>query len=76
MEIDGLETVKRAIQAGMGLSILSWNAVRLECSEGVLFASRIIEPEIHRSIYLRASVTMEKDLFEALRDILRDIGAR
>lgn len=75
MEIDGQDTVKRAVQAGMGLSILSWNSVKQECARGVLFASRIVEPEVDRPIYLRRSSTVETELYEIFRDILRDIGA-
>lgn len=74
MEIEGQDTVKRAVQAGMGLSILSWNSVRQECERGTLFAAPIVEPAIHRLIYLRASSAVERELFEAVLDILRGIG--
>ncbi len=75
MEIDGQDTVKRAVQAGMGVSILSLNSVTVEREMGTLFVARITDPGIYRSTYLRASPSVEREIFEIFRDILREVSA-
>lgn len=75
MEIEGQDTIKRAVEAGIGMSILSWNAVRNECAKGSLFVSRIVAPEIHRAVFLRRSAEADDALFDFFRDMLRDVTA-
>jgi DNA-binding transcriptional LysR family regulator len=74
LEIDGQDTVKRAVIAGIGDSILSWNSVKVECESGLLSASPIVDPEITRTVVLRKAPSIDVETFERLRDILREIA--
>jgi LysR family nitrogen assimilation transcriptional regulator len=73
LEIDGQDTVKRAVEAGIGDSILAWNAVRQECVKGTIWASQIIDPTPHRSVFLRKSSTTTRETAAIFRNILREI---
>lgn len=74
IEIDGQDTVKRAVIAGIGDSILSWNSVRPECESGLLFASPIVDPVITRTISLRKTVAIDTETFLQFRALLREIA--
>jgi LysR family transcriptional regulator, nitrogen assimilation regulatory protein len=74
LEIDGQDTVKRAVIAGIGDSILSWNSVKVEYESGLLSASPIVDPEITRTVVLRKTPSIDVETFERLRDILREIA--
>ncbi len=74
MEIDGQDTIKRAVGAGMGATILSWNSIRQECEAGRLKAAHITEPVIYRSIHLLKSKDMDQRIFNVFRDLLRDVA--
>ena len=83
VEIDGQDTIKSAIEAGMGGSIMSWNSVRHECLAGRLHVSRIVEPALGRTVYLGLGKGVEDklaaDIFSIIADVaensLRDIDA-
>jgi len=74
MEIDGQDTIKRAVSAGIGATILSWNSIRRECSLGQLQAAHIVDPVIYRSIHLLKSDTVDESLFGRFRDLLRAVA--
>jgi LysR family transcriptional regulator, nitrogen assimilation regulatory protein len=74
IEIDGQDTVKRAVIAGIGDSILSWNAVRQECESGLLFAAHIVDPVLARTISLHRTTAIDPETFDQFRSLLRDIA--
>lgn len=73
MEIDGQDTVKRAVEDGAATSIMSWNSVRKECQSQTLRAYAITDPDIHRSIFLSAASQFDQRCLEPLRKIIRNI---
>ncbi len=73
MEIDGQDTVKRAVEEGIAASIMSWNGVRKECNSNMLLAYAITEPDIHRSIVLSTASQFDQRLVGQLKDIMRNI---
>lgn len=75
MEIDGQDTIKRAVIAGMGATILSWNSIRQECAAGQLQAAHIVDPVIYRSIHLLKSKAMDAHTFSIFKDLLRDVAS-
>jgi LysR family transcriptional regulator, nitrogen assimilation regulatory protein len=52
MEIDSLIAITRAIADGLGCSILARATVRAELSKGTIWARRIIDPTLSRTLYL------------------------
>ncbi|OHV80520.1 LysR family transcriptional regulator [Rhizobium sp. LCM 4573] len=74
MEIDGQDTIKRAVSAGMGASILSWNSIRQEYEAGQLKAAHIVDPVIYRSVHLLRSKDMDDRTFILFRDLLRKVA--
>lgn len=76
MEIDGQDTIKGAIEAGVGGSIMSWNSVRSECLAGSLYASRITDPDLFRDVYFGVGKTMDRDIAEQFFSILSEISSR
>ncbi|HEY0124528.1 MAG TPA: LysR substrate-binding domain-containing protein [Rhizobium sp.] len=73
MEIDGQDTVKRAVEDGVATSIMSWNSVRKECHSKTLRAYAITDPDIYRSIFLSTASQFDRRCLEPLREIIRNI---
>ncbi|MFK0207069.1 LysR family transcriptional regulator [Agrobacterium sp. NPDC090283] len=76
MEIDGQDTIKRAVSAGIGATILSWNSVQQEQEAGHLHAAHITHPVIYRSIHLLKSREADERTFRLFRDLLRAVARR
>ncbi len=74
MEIDGQDTIKRAVTAGLGATILSWNSIRTEYEAGQLRAAHITDPVIYRSIHLLKNKDIDGETFRNVRDLLRKIA--
>lgn len=74
MEIDGQDTIKRAVTAGLGATILSWNSIRSEYESGQLRAAHITDPVIFRSIHLLKNKDVDGKTFRNVRDLLRKIA--
>ena len=74
MEIDGQDTIKRAVEAGVGGSIMSWNSISAECLAGKLTIARVIHPGLLRSVYLGLGKGIDPDLARSLFDILSHIA--
>lgn len=74
MEIDGQDTIKRAVTAGLGATILSWNSIRSEYEAGQLRAAHITDPVIYRSIHLLKNKDVDAKTFRNVRDLLRKIA--
>ena len=75
MEIDGQDTVKRAVSAGLGATILSWNSVEQEHRSGQLKVAHIVDPVIHRSIYLLKGEDIDDRTFLVFCDLLRNVAS-
>ncbi len=76
MEIDGQDTIKRAVSAGIGATILSWNSVQQEQEAGQLQAVHITDPVIYRSIHLLRNREVDERTFRLFRDLLRAVARR
>ncbi|MFB9949047.1 LysR family transcriptional regulator [Rhizobium puerariae] len=76
MEIDGQDTIKRAVSAGLGATILSWNSVAQELHTGGLRAAHIVDPVIYRSIHLLRNKDVDDRTFLLFRALLRDVAKR
>jgi LysR family nitrogen assimilation transcriptional regulator len=76
MEIDGQDTIKRAVSAGIGATILSWNSVQQEQEAGQLQTAHITEPVIYRSIHLLKGREVDERTFRLFRDLLRAVARR
>jgi DNA-binding transcriptional LysR family regulator len=50
MEFDNIETIKRSVEAGIGLSILPETAVANEVRAGLLVTRQFVEGEFRRPI--------------------------
>lgn len=79
-EIDALPQIKKLVELGSGVSILSLAAVHDELREGRLAAARIVEPTIQRSVHLvrnpgqlvtRASLEVEALLLDVMRTLVQ-----
>ena len=70
MEIDGLQSLKEAVAAGIGASVLSWHAVRHECGTGMLIARRIRKPSIDRSVVLESREQADPRIRALMRGLL------
>jgi DNA-binding transcriptional LysR family regulator len=77
MEFDNIETIKRSVEAGLGISILPRPALDNEVRAGTLAARPFTDPDMHRPIgiiYRRS-----RELSPAARTFLallqRDLGA-
>lgn len=75
MEIDGQDTIKSAVEAGVGGSIMSWNSVRSECLSGRLHACAIIDPPLYRDVYLGTSKAADANIARQFFDLLGNIAA-
>ncbi|WP_273687737.1 LysR family transcriptional regulator [Ketogulonicigenium vulgare] len=74
MEIDGQDTIKSAVKAGVAGSIMSWNSIRNECLDHSLSACLIDDPEITRNVYLRRGEHVPASLAEAFFVVLRQVA--
>lgn len=52
MELNGVEAVKRAVAAGLGISLFSWHAVAAELERGELHELRLPELRLERRLNL------------------------
>lgn len=71
MEIDGQESIKQAVVAGVASSIMPWNSIRNEVQTGKLFASRIVAPPLQRSVYLEMARGFDQTLARNFLLLLR-----
>lgn len=71
LEIDGYFTLKRAVEQGIGNTVLSWNAIRAECEEGKLHAAAISDCPFRRPVYLRRAAGVDMQLAWKFFEILR-----
>ena len=82
-EVTGLAALKAAISSGIGNTVLSQCAVVDECRKGELFARRIVEPDLRRTIVLdchkrnpiRQTEAVVRDLVIELLTALVEDGA-
>jgi LysR family nitrogen assimilation transcriptional regulator len=70
IEIDGLNSLKRAVAAGMGGTVISWPAVSHECAAGELVARRIVNPPFCRRVILERSQRIDTDTVRKVRTLL------
>lgn len=72
LEVDGHATLKKAVEQGMGNTVISWNSIRHECANGLLYAAPIVSPPLKRPVYLRRApgfgVEIAADIFHILRE--------
>lgn len=73
IEIDGLNSLKRAVSAGLGGSVVSWPAVSHECAAGEIIARRIINPVFQRQVVLERSRRIDPQTLAAIRRLLSDV---
>jgi LysR family nitrogen assimilation transcriptional regulator len=72
MEIDGQDSIKRAVAKGAGSTILSWHAAREEHVSGTLLAQQIVEPQIGRLLVLEHVEAADPHV-STLQDLLVDL---
>ena len=79
-EIDALPQIKKLVELGSGVSILSLAAVHDELCDGRLVAARLVDPSIQRSVHLvrhpgrvvtRASLEVEALLLDVMRSLVK-----
>ena len=54
-EVDGFQSLKAVIEAGLGYSILSWTAVERQVKAGLVTAAPIVSPTLTRTMVLDMS---------------------
>jgi LysR family nitrogen assimilation transcriptional regulator len=75
-EVDSVPLIREFVRHGFGHSILPLGAVRHDVQERRLHATRIVEPEIERTLYLAYSHTRPPSkAFLAVTDGVRRIAA-
>jgi DNA-binding transcriptional LysR family regulator len=80
MEFDNVETVKRAVEIGDGISIVPEKTVQQEVQSGVLCAIEIEKPELWRPLGIiskrhRSRTPAQREFLELLRDGGRERAA-
>jgi DNA-binding transcriptional LysR family regulator len=81
LEVDTIETAKRMVERGMGLSFLPLMAVGPEIRKGTLVPVKLIDAEpLHRSLDLihprhRPLRTQARSFLQVVRDIVKRSGA-
>lgn len=70
LEIDGLNSLKRAVAADMGSSVVSWPSVSHECAAGEIVARRIVNPGLNRHVMLERGRRIDPGTVEAIRGLL------
>jgi DNA-binding transcriptional LysR family regulator len=76
LEVEGLDTIKSAVKAGIGSSIMSWVSVRDEHAEGLLHARRICAPDLIRQVYLGWGKGAAPAMADSMLQILRNLAVR
>jgi DNA-binding transcriptional LysR family regulator len=81
MELDNIETIKRAIEANIGLSILPEPSIAQEVSAKAILAKPFAEEQLHRPvgiIYRKGKVFAEpvKRLLDLLKSPPKDFGQK
>lgn len=76
MEIDGQDTIKSAVEAGVGGSIMSWNSVRSECIAGRLHASFVTDPQLYRDVYLGTSKGVDMAMAQLFFILLAQVASQ
>lgn len=75
-ELDSMEPKKEMVMRRLGLTILPYGAVQKEVSDGLLMARRIVEPDLHRTLYLaRARQHPRSKARDALEALVRNLVA-
>lgn len=74
MEIDGQDTIKSAVKAGVGGSIMTWNSIRNECRDHILSACAIEDPEINRGVYLSQAESVSDEVAQAFFTVLQRVA--
>lgn len=77
-EIDSLGSVKRAVEAGIGSTILSTGSVAQEVAAGTLHTARLDSPHMTRRVICATNMTRPASLAvsalaELVQDVLRDM---
>lgn len=73
IEIDGLNSLKRAVSAGLGGSVVSWPAVSHECATGEIVARRIVNPGFHRQVVLERGRRTDPHTATCIRRLLSSV---
>lgn len=73
IEIDGLNSLKRAVSAGLGGSVVSWPAVSHECAAGEIIARRIVNPAFHRQVVLERGRRIDPHTATGIRRLLSSV---
>lgn len=75
-EVDSVPLIREFVRSGFGFSILPIGAVRRSVEEKRLYACRIVEPEIDRTLHLAYShARPPSKAFLAVTDLAREIAA-
>ncbi len=72
-EIEGLDTTKRAVQAGLGYAILSQLAVGADVAAGRLHAAEIVAPALTRPVFLRHGGALDGQTLRRIHTLLLDV---
>lgn len=73
LEVDGYLTLKRAVEQGIGSTVISWNSIRRECADGRLYAAPIVDPSLTRPVYLMRASGFDVELAGIIFSLLREI---
>jgi len=72
LEVDGYATLKKAVEQGIGNTVISWNSIRNECASGLLHAAPIVSPPLKRPVYLRRAPGFDVGITSSIYQILRE----
>ncbi len=72
-EIEGLDTTRRAVHAGIGQAILSQLAVRGDIESGRLYGAEIVAPALTRPVFLRHGGLLDSETLKRFRMLLLDV---
>lgn len=70
-EADSPAMIKEFVRSGMGCSVVPFSGVRPEVENGSIFAPRIVDPEVQRTLYL--SYTKKRENSKVLRAVCGEI---
>ncbi|HEY0123917.1 MAG TPA: LysR family transcriptional regulator [Rhizobium sp.] len=71
LEVDGYVTLKKAVEQGIGNTVISWNSIRNECASGLMYAAPIVSPPLKRPVYLRRAPGFDLEIAASIYDILK-----
>jgi LysR family transcriptional regulator, nitrogen assimilation regulatory protein len=75
-EIDSVQTMKELVERSIGFTVLPFGAVQAEVSEGRLSASRVVQPDLSRTlcvVYSRRRPSSKA--FTTLHQLIRKLVA-